>query len=145
MIINSSDVFDENIISQIADCKFFRCTREHLIELFNISNSVHVDKWAWEKFEQLIEYNLPIIGLSKNDDLIGFVTYLACLEEARILNVAVLKEFQNKDAIAKRLGISTKRAAEILEFLISIGLARYQDGGYVVGTARMHLGSDSSM
>ncbi len=111
MIVNSNNVFDENIISQIADCKFFRCTREHLIELFNISNSVHVDKWAWEKFEQLIEYNLPIIGLSKNDDLIGFVTYLACLEEARILNIAVLKEFQNK-GYGKKLLIEALKDAK---------------------------------
>lgn len=56
-----------------------------------------------------------------------------------------IKEFQNKDAIARHLGISAKRTAEILEFLISIGLAQNKDGRFTVGTARMHLGHDSPM
>ncbi len=85
-----------NKITEMGDLRFFRGSKEHLEDLFAISNSVHVDKWAWEKFEQLIEYELPIIVLAKADNIIGFITYLACLEEARILNIAVLEDFQNQ-------------------------------------------------
>ncbi len=57
-----------------------------------------------------------------------------------------IPEFQSKEAISDYLGISLKKTAEILEFLISIGLAvQMQNNRFQVGTARIHLGHDSPM
>jgi uncharacterized protein (TIGR02147 family) len=53
---------------------------------------------------------------------------------------------QTKEAISRYLGISVKRTAEILEFLVSIGLAKPKEKGrYEIGTARIHLGVDSPL
>ncbi len=48
--------------------------------------------------------------------------------------------------VSEYLGISLKRTAEILEFLVSIKLALpVENGRFTVGTSRIHLGSDSPM
>lgn len=55
-------------------------------------------------------------------------------------------EFQTKETLSKHLGISLKRTNEILEFLISVGLAiRNEKGNYDIGTSRIHLGAESPL
>ncbi len=57
-----------------------------------------------------------------------------------------IPEFQTKEAIAKYLNLSLKKTAEILEFLVSIGLAKQSvSGRFEIGEARIHLGSDSPL
>lgn len=57
-----------------------------------------------------------------------------------------LEKFQTREEISRYLGVSQKRIAEILEFLNSIGLAvKKENGRYGIGTARIHLGSDSPL
>lgn len=57
-----------------------------------------------------------------------------------------IERFQSREALSRYLGISSKRVGEILEFLISIGLAvQKENGRFGVGTARIHLGNDSPM
>lgn len=57
-----------------------------------------------------------------------------------------IDQFQTREVIGRYLGISPKRVGEILEFLVSIGLAEQKENGrFGVGTARIHLGSDSPM
>ncbi len=56
-----------------------------------------------------------------------------------------IEQYQTKEAIARYLGISLKRVSEILEFLMSLGLATESQGRFNAGSARVHLGSDSPM
>jgi predicted transcriptional regulator len=56
-----------------------------------------------------------------------------------------IETFQTKDAIARHFGLSLKKTSEILEFLVSLGLAKELHGRYIAGSTRVHLGSDSSM
>jgi uncharacterized protein (TIGR02147 family) len=57
-----------------------------------------------------------------------------------------LPHCQTKEAIAEYLGISLKRAGEILEFLMSLGLVEQKPNGrYMMGVASVHLGQDSPM
>lgn len=57
-----------------------------------------------------------------------------------------IPKFQSKETISQHLGISLKRTAEILEFLVSTGLAVQKDKGkFDIGEARIHLGSDSAL
>ncbi|MGZ3696164.1 MAG: TIGR02147 family protein, partial [Bdellovibrionota bacterium] len=60
--------------------------------------------------------------------------------------IVSIEKFQTKEAISKYLGISLKRSGEILEFLESLGLVvKNTNGKYSMGTARVHLASDSPM
>ena len=54
-------------------------------------------------------------------------------------------EFQSKEAISKRLGISASVSAEILTFLTSIGLAKQHHGRFITGESQIFLGSDSPL
>ena len=56
------------------------------------------------------------------------------------------KRFQSREAISSYLGLSLKRTSEILEFLVSVGLAN-QAGvdHFTIGQARIHLGADSDL
>ena len=57
-----------------------------------------------------------------------------------------IEKFQTKEAIAQHLGLSVKKIGEILEFLISTGLAVQKDGGkFIIGNSRIHLGNDSPL
>lgn len=57
-----------------------------------------------------------------------------------------IPKFQNKESISKHLGLSVKRVNEILQFLVSVGLAvQKENGRFDVGTARIHLGSESDL
>lgn len=53
--------------------------------------------------------------------------------------------FETKEAIARKLGLSLKRAGEILDFLISCGLAEQEGGNFKTGKARIYLGGDSPL
>ena len=60
--------------------------------------------------------------------------------------IVSIEKFRTKEAISKHLGISLKRAGEILEFLESLRLViKDGHGKYSMGTARVHLGNDSPM
>lgn len=57
-----------------------------------------------------------------------------------------IPEFQSVQMVAQKLRLSMTRANEIVEFLQSIGLVTSTpDGRIVVGTTRIHLGSDSPL
>jgi uncharacterized protein (TIGR02147 family) len=53
---------------------------------------------------------------------------------------------RTRDAIAAYLGLPAARVAEVLDTLVSMGLARRErDGSYATGEARLHLGHDSPL
>ncbi len=60
--------------------------------------------------------------------------------------ILTIPELQNAEAISKYLGLSVRRVGEILDFLVSVGLAiKAENNRYDIGTARIHLGSDSPL
>ena len=56
-----------------------------------------------------------------------------------------IKEFRNKDSIAKQLQLPIKKVNTALEFLTRIGLINYSNGKYNPGMNRIFLGKDSNM
>jgi uncharacterized protein (TIGR02147 family) len=57
-----------------------------------------------------------------------------------------IEGFQTREAISRYLRLSQKRVGEILEFLVSLGLAvQSENGRYRIGTTRIHLGNNSPM
>jgi uncharacterized protein (TIGR02147 family) len=57
--------------------------------------------------------------------------------------IVSIPQFQEKRAISEALGISLERVAEILDFLLSIGLVTHRKAKYEMAESGIHLGSDS--
>ncbi|MCM2323097.1 MAG: TIGR02147 family protein [Oligoflexia bacterium] len=79
--------------------------------------------------------------LSREDQAIFYSSW----QYAAVHILLTIDRFGTKEAISEYLGLSLKKTAEILEFLLSLGLAVQAEGRYRVGTARVHLGNDSPM
>jgi uncharacterized protein (TIGR02147 family) len=71
--------------------------------------------------------------------------YYSAWHYAAVHILVTIPEFQTKDAIGERLGISIEKVSAILEFLTSIGLVMLQYGRYKNGVNRIFLGNDSLM
>jgi uncharacterized protein (TIGR02147 family) len=56
-----------------------------------------------------------------------------------------MPEFGSREAIAKRLSLTSESVEEALQFLSSIGLVARKGERYFVGTSRMHLPHDSPL
>ncbi|MGE3683672.1 MAG: TIGR02147 family protein [Bdellovibrionales bacterium] len=54
-----------------------------------------------------------------------------------------IPELQSKEALAQYFHLPLNIVAESLEFLMSIGLAEFKSGRYVMGPCHVHLGHDS--
>jgi uncharacterized protein (TIGR02147 family) len=81
-------------------------------------------------------------GLSREDQVKFYSSWIY----GAIHVMLAAKKFQTKEAIAKHLGISLKRAGSIVDFLVKTGLAvQERPGRYAIGTARIHLGNDSDL
>lgn len=80
-------------------------------------------------------------SLSREDQAIFYSSWLYAA--AHIL--LTIEKYQWKDSIAQYFRISPKMAAEIIEFLVRLGLADQKHGRITVGTTRIHLGHDSPM
>ncbi len=66
-------------------------------------------------------------------------------QNAAIHVATLIPSLQNKDLLAKRLGIPIQDVHESLEFLKSLGLLQEVKGQLLAGPARLHLGKDSPM
>jgi uncharacterized protein (TIGR02147 family) len=56
-----------------------------------------------------------------------------------------IPEFRTRDGVSRRLGLSARRTAEVLDFLVSRGLARKDGGTYLPTNAVIHLEGDSPL
>ncbi len=54
-------------------------------------------------------------------------------------------EFKSVEAISERLRLPRQTVSEVLEFLVSRGILRIEQGTYQVSTTSIHLGNDSPM
>jgi uncharacterized protein (TIGR02147 family) len=80
-------------------------------------------------------------ALSREDQVLYYSNWLYAMVHVMLS----IPEFQNREAIAKYLGLPLQRVSEILDFLLSVGLAKRDQGRFKIGDARLHLGSDSAM
>jgi uncharacterized protein (TIGR02147 family) len=90
----------------------------------------------------VLKDRLGVKSLSKEDQMEFYSSWIY----GAVHVMLTIPKFQTKEALSKYLGISPTRTAEILQFLLSIGLAQQnQKGRWEVGMARIHLGSDSPL
>ncbi len=73
------------------------------------------------------------------------VRYYSAWYYAAVHILIAIPEFRTRDLIAARLGLSSEKVSQILEFLLSVGLASKLGDHYSIGTNRIFLGNDSMM
>ena len=62
------------------------------------------------------------------------------------VHIAVsVPEFQNRESLARRLGVPTPKIAEVLDFLFRVGLLTETHAKLSGGPAHIHLGNDSDL
>jgi uncharacterized protein (TIGR02147 family) len=79
--------------------------------------------------------------LSSEDQVI----YYSYWEFAAVHVLISLPQFGTQEAIAQYLSIPPARVAEILDFLMAVGLARREGNQYRVGATQIHLDRESPM
>lgn len=79
--------------------------------------------------------------ISEKDQLVFYSSWI--YQAIHIL--VTIPHYQTRQLIASRLGISTKKTTEVLEFLVSLGLVQEENGTFKASIKRIHLGSDSSL
>jgi uncharacterized protein (TIGR02147 family) len=72
-------------------------------------------------------------------------TYYSAWYYAAVHILLSIPEMQSKSALVKRLRLSPKVIGEVLEFLVSIGLAERTGDRYQIGSRRIHVGEGSPM
>lgn len=83
----------------------------------------------------------PVRSLDENDQ----TTYYGAWYFSAIHILLTIKEFRDPAIIAKRLSLPKKTVKDVLSFLVSTGLARFESGEYSPGETRIHLPSHSPM
>ena len=101
-------------------------------------------------FDQQIQEILDRRSLIKNRVTTNTVVqavdqsrYYSSWQYAAIHIALSIPELQSKENLARYFGLSLAVVAEILEFLVSVGLAANRDGRFVIGPSHVHLGSDA--
>jgi len=79
--------------------------------------------------------------LSREDQ----TTYYSSWLYSVIHMMLTIPQFRDKEAIARHLAISPGRVSDVLNFLVSIGLAKVSKGQYIAGESQIFLGSDSPL
>lgn len=82
---------------------------EQIDVLIKLNNLAHqYDKWEADRFENIYAHQLPVVGIFHEGQMIGYTTYLICLDEIKILNIAVHPDYQRK-------GVATQLMQYIVE------------------------------
>ena len=83
---------------------FHRATSDDIEALLVLNFELDYDNWSQERFEQVFELELPCwLILSSSGVLIGFVVYLICFDEVRILNLTIARQFRKQGYGARLL------------------------------------------
>lgn len=113
------------------------------------AGSQGLKKRLGNQIQQILEKRLVLkerLGVKTILSIEDQTTFYSSWIYGAIHVMLTIDKFQTKEAISHYLGISIQHTAEILEFLVSIGLAvQKENGHFTVGTSRIHLGNDSPM
>ena len=118
--------------------EIIKADREYLSQIHELHNLANdIDKWDYSKFEQVFDCELPVLIIKTEGRIIGFIIYLVCLDEVRIINVSVHPE-ERKRGHAKRLLFSVFQEARdnnwryvLLDVRVSnVAVKLYHDLGF---------------
>lgn len=72
-------------------------------------------------------------------------TYYSHWYYAIIHMLLTLENFQTREAMIKYTNLPAEKVAEVLDFFVRIGIAKYANGKYSPGNSRLFLGNDSPL
>lgn len=107
-----------------------------------------LEKYFDQQLAQIREARLVLKNRFKVGDVLSrdnHITYYSAWYYGAIRVLLTIPEFQTKEHIAKRLPLPLAKVTEVLEFLVSRGLARQEEDRYFPTEKRMHLGNDSAL
>jgi uncharacterized protein (TIGR02147 family) len=106
-------------------------------------------KYFEEQIKQIAENRLIIKERLRIKDTLSRehqAVYYSAWYYSAIHIMLGIERYQTKEALSKHLGLSQKRVTEVLDFLVSLGLAKQRSlGQFEIGPTRMHLERDSPM
>jgi len=93
--INLNDLIEQE--ESIVDTNIRHATTDDMPRLLEINDEVDLDIWPEERFNEVFTHQLPIFVICDNNDrILGYIIYLMCLEEARIINFTMAKDYQGR-------------------------------------------------
>ena len=88
--INLNELLERE--EDIVDIHIRHATTDDMPRLLEINDEVDFDRWPEERFNEVFMHQLPIfVVCDHNNRILGYIIYLMCLEEARIINFYTLK------------------------------------------------------
>jgi hypothetical protein len=119
-----------------------------MIQSYSTAGTPSLRKFLRQKIDKLRDSQLSIKErvsvketLSREDQ----AKYYSAWYYAAIHMMLTIPRFQSKDEIAAYLKLSPKIVSQTLEFLVSVGLAIKNSGGYSIGKNRLHLERESPL
>lgn len=85
------------------------------------------------------------LGVKKTLQLEDQAIYYSSWHYSAIHVALTILALQTKESLARRLGLPLSRVSQVLEFLVSRGLAIQEGSRFRVGESRIHLGNDSPL
>ncbi len=124
--------------------------KEYFLLILNYSNAgtPSLKKFIKERLDKIRETHLSIKdrvkvknSLSKEDQ----ARYYSAWYFAAIHVMLTIPKFQSADAISHYLRIDLKIVSDVLDFLVSLGLAIRSGSKFKIGTSQIHLEKDSPL
>ncbi len=124
--------------------------REYFLLLVQVARAgtPKLKKQLHSQLTLLVEKNQVLkdrVDIKKTLSQLDQVRYYSSWQYAAVHILVSIPEFQTKEAISQRLGLSIDKVNQALEFLLSIGLIEQKGGRFLVGVTRVFLGNDSVM
>ena len=112
------------------------------------AGTVPLKEYFTDQIQQVLQRRVVLkdrLDVKKTLGLQDQATYYSAWYYSAVHVALSIETLQTKEALARYLGLSVGKTAEILKFLISVGLASQSEGGFKIGTTRIHLADDSPM
>ncbi|OFZ78523.1 MAG: hypothetical protein A2583_05565 [Bdellovibrionales bacterium RIFOXYD1_FULL_53_11] len=122
---------------------FFIC----LVQLER-AGTVSLKKYFKNKIDQMMERQLNLknrLKIKQHLTIEDQAVYYSAWYFAVIHIMVTVPQYQNREAMARTLGLPLKKVSEVLRFLASVGLVVEENGRYRIGTERIHLPADSPL
>lgn len=112
------------------------------------ASSKDLKNYYLDQIHELLERRKEIRNLIVTNDALSLesqLRYYSSWYYSAIHVIISITAFQTPQAIAERLKLPLQLVHTVLEFLESIGLAKFEQGRYQIGPKRIHLGRESDL
>jgi ribosomal-protein-alanine N-acetyltransferase len=88
-------------LKEIDNLSFRFASKDDLAQIMLINNQFE-HNWTEDKFIEVLDNNITVLLACFDEKCVGYVIYFYVLDEVRIVNIAISKEYQNQ-SIGKHL------------------------------------------